>query len=306
MGKRIFITGGTGFVGSTLCRELVAKGHQVTVLTRELSRAKTLPRGVNAVEGDPTLPGPWQEMVGSHEVIINLAGKSIFTRWTKKAKQLIRESRLLTTRNLVDALAARKGEDTLLLSTSAVGYYGFHGDEELDENSPPGEDFLATLARDWETEAYKAQDHGVRVITCRFGIVLGREGGALKKMVKPFRMGIGARLGSGEQWFSWIHEIDLASIYLFLAEKQRISGPVNCTAPEPIKNRYLTEALAHVLKKPLFMPAVPGLLLRIMMGEFGSILLEGQRVLPKRLLAMGYRFKFPTIRIALQDLLSDQ
>jgi len=305
MGKRIFITGGTGFVGSTLCGELVAKGYQVTVLTRDLSRAKALPRGVNAVQGDPTVPGPWQEKVGSHDVIINLAGRSIFTRWTKKAKRLIRESRLLTTRNLVEALAARKGEDTLMISTSAVGYYGFHGDEELDENSPPGEDFLATLAMDWETEAYKAQDHGVRVITCRFGIVLGSRGGALEKMLTPFRMGLGARLGSGEQWFSWIHEQDLVAVYLFLALKEDISGPINCTAPEPVKNKDLTKALAQVLGKPLFMPPVPGAILRIFMGEFGSILLKGQRVIPERLMTMGFSFKFPTIREALRDLLAN-
>ncbi len=303
---KVFVTGGTGFVGRTVTRQLVSKGHEVTVLTRKISAGQGIPEGTRVIEADPTSPGPWQEDVADHEVIINLAGSSIFTRWTKKAKKRIRESRLKTTRNLVDALSARRGEDTLLLSTSAVGYYGSHGDEDLDENSPPGQDFLSALAKDWEEAAYEAQRFGVRVITLRFGIVLGKGGGALEKMIKPFRMGLGARLGSGEQWFSWIHEMDLASIYLFLADRDRISGPINCTAPEPVRNRDLTETLADVLRKPLFMPPVPGFLLRAMMGEFGSILLEGQMVLPKRLMAMGYRFKFPTIKAALQDLLSTQ
>ena len=300
---RFFITGGTGFVGSTVCRELLGRGHHVSVLTRDLSKAKALPKEINVVEGDPTKKGQWQEKVAAHDVVINLAGSSIFTRWTKKAKKVIRDSRLQSTRNVVDALSSRTREDTLLLSTSAVGYYGFRGDEELSEDSPPGEDFLAILARDWERAAYEAEKYGVRVITCRFGIVLGRTGGALARMVKPFRMGMGARLGGGEQWFSWIHEQDLASIYLFLALKQNISGPINCTAPEPIRNKDLTKALADVLNKPLFMPPVPGFILRIMMGEFGSVLLKGQRVVPKRLMAMGFRYRFPTIDKALEDLL---
>ena len=300
---RFFITGGTGFVGSTVCRELLGRGHHVSVLTRDLSKAKALPKEINVVEGDPTKKGQWQEKVAAHDVVINLAGSCIFTRWTKKAKKVIRDSRLQSTRNVVDALSSRTREDTLLLSTSAVGYYGFRGDEELSEDSPPGEDFLAILARDWERAAYEAEKYGVRVITCRFGIVLGKSGGALARMVKPFRMGMGARLGGGEQWFSWIHEQDLASIYLFLALKQNISGPINCTAPEPIRNKDLTKALADVSNKPLFMPPVPGFILRIMMGEFGSVLLKGQRVVPKRLMAMGFRYRFPTIDKALEDLL---
>ena len=163
---RFFITGGTGFVGSTVCRELLGRGHHVSVLTRDLSKAKALPKEINVVEGDPTKKGQWQEKVAAHDVVINLAGSCIFTRWTKKAKKVIRDSRLQSTRNVVDALSSRTREDTLLLSTSAVGYYGFRGDEELSEDSPPGEDFLAILARDWERAAYEAEKYGVRVITC--------------------------------------------------------------------------------------------------------------------------------------------
>ena len=300
---KIFITGGTGFVGRTLTAKLIEKGVAVTVLTRSVSGAARLGQGVNYVEGDPTSTGPWQDRVAEHDVIINLAGSSIFSRWTEKAKGMIRDSRILTTRHLVNALAAREGRETLLLSTSAVGYYGFHGDEELDENSPPGDDFLATLAGDWEAEAFRAKDHGIRVVTCRFGIVLGRRGGALERMVRPFKKWMGSPLGNGKQWLSWIHEEDLVRIYLFLIEKEGISGALNCTAPEPVRNRDLTLVLGEVLHKPIFLPPVPGLALRLVMGEFGSTLLKGQKVLPKRLLEKGFKHTFPTLREALMDLL---
>ncbi|MBW1930051.1 MAG: TIGR01777 family oxidoreductase [Deltaproteobacteria bacterium] len=300
---KIFITGGTGFVGSTLARYLFNQGHEVTVLTRSAAKARHMPDGIAVVEGDPVVQGPWQKRVAEHEVVINLAGRSIFTRWTKKAKRVIRDSRLLTTRHVVEAISERKGENTLLLSTSAVGYYGFHGDEELDEDSPPGDDFLATLTRQWEEAAFEAERYGVRVITCRFGIVLGRQGGALEKMVAPFRRGLGSRLGSGRQWFSWIHEQDLAAIYLFLAEKKDISGPINFTAPEPVTNAELTRILGEALQKPVFLPPVPGFLLKALMGEFGSVLLKGQKVLPRRLMRLGFQFRFSTIVEALHDLL---
>lgn len=301
---KVFITGGTGFVGSTLSKDFLKQGHDVTVLTRSLANASRMPESVTLVEGDPCKKGAWQEKLPHHDVIINLAGRSIFTRWTKKAKERLRESRLRTTKNIVEALTQRQGEDTLLLSTSAVGYYGFRGGEELDENNPPGNDFLATLARDWEKEAFRAQELGVRVVTCRFGIVLGKGGGALGRMAKPFRMGLGARLGSGRQWFSWIHEQDLASIYSFLMAQGNISGAINFTSPQPVTNARLTKALAEVLKRPLLMPPVPSFILRLVVGEFGSVLLKGQRVLPRRLMTLGFRYQFPTIKEALWDLLS--
>ncbi len=299
----IFMTGGTGFVGTTLTRELTARGHSVTVLMRKVESGKILPPGASSLEGDPTVRGTWQERIAEHEAFINLAGSSIFTRWTDEAKRSIRESRLLTTKHLVEALAPRKGKETFLFSTSAVGYYGFHGDEDLSEESPPGTDFLATLAREWEAEAVKAKEHGARVILTRFGIVMGLNGGMLGEIVPVFRMFLGADLGSGNQWLSWVHEMDLARIFLFLLEHRDIEGPVNCTAPEPVRNREFTETLGSVLGVPTFLPAVPGFVLRLMKGEFGSVILKGQKVLPRKLLAAGFRFQYPTLREALTDIL---
>jgi uncharacterized protein (TIGR01777 family) len=300
---KIFMTGGTGFVGTTLTKKLSQEKHQITILTRTLIEDSPLPEGVTYLEGDPAEKGVWQESVAEHEVVINLAGASIFRRWSESAKELIRDSRIHTTQNLVDALAPRKGKETLLLSTSAIGYYGFQEDEELGEKGAPGDGFLASLAQEWESAALKAEAFGAKVALLRFGIVLGKNGGALRQMVPLFNMYLGSPLGHGEQWFSWIHEEDLAGIYSYLIAERNISGPVNCTAPNPARNIDLTKTLAEVLGKPTFMPAVPGFMLRLIMGEFGSVLLEGQKVLPNRLLEMGFRFKFPRIKGALQDLL---
>jgi uncharacterized protein (TIGR01777 family) len=299
----ILLTGGTGFVGSTLTKKLTNKGHKVTILTRAIKKGRSLPEGASFLEGNPTKAGPWQEKVAQHEVIINLAGASIFKRWNKDNKKEILDSRTLTTNHIVEALAERKGKETCLLSTSAVGYYGFHGDEFLDENSPPGNDFLAYVTSEWESAALNAKKFDVRVVLCRFGIVLGKHGGALSKMVPVFKRWLGSPLGSGKQWFSWIHENDLVNIFLFLLEHKNLEGPINCTAPNPIRNKELTKILGEILQKPTFMPAVPDFVLRLIMGEFGNVLLKGQRVLPKKLLEEGFRFNFPNIKEALQDLL---
>ncbi|MDP6178379.1 MAG: TIGR01777 family oxidoreductase [Desulfatiglandales bacterium] len=301
---KIFMTGGTGFVGTTLTKRLTQKGHRVTLLTRDTSKNRHLPKGASYLEANPTEQGTWQERVGEHEVIINLAGASIFRRWTESSKNAIWNSRILTTQNLVAALSARKCRETLFLSTSAVGYYGFYGDEELDEESQPGDDFLASLSKAWESSALNAEESGVNVVLLRFGIVLGKNGGALRQMVPIFNWCMGSPLGSGKQWFSWIHEEDLANIYLYLLERKDISGPINCMAPNPVRNEEMTKILGEVLGSPTFMPAVPGFIIKIIMGEFGSILLKGRRVLPKRILNMGFCFRFPEMREAFQDLLS--
>ena len=300
---KIFMTGGTGFVGSNLRAWLVHEGHTVTVLTRSVDRKRSFPAGALYLEGDPTKGGEWQQKVAEHDVILNLAGSSIFRRWTESVKEVIRESRILTTRRIVEALAVRKGKKTHLLSTSGVGYYGFHDDEKLAEASPAGDDFLASVSREWEAEALKASEFGVRVVLLRFGIVLGVGGGALKQMIPLFKSYLGSPLGGGGQWFSWIHEQDLAGIYLHLLKETDISGPVNCTAPNPVRNSELTAVLAQTLKRPAFMPAVPEFVIKMAMGEFGSILLKGQRVIPRKLLDGGFRFRFPDLKGALQDLI---
>ncbi|MFH1933879.1 MAG: TIGR01777 family oxidoreductase [Pseudomonadota bacterium] len=299
---KVFMTGGTGFVGTTMAHKLLEQGHQVTILTRKMGADRTLPRGASFLEGDPTKRGEWQKAVPQHEVIVNLAGASIFRRWNQETKKVIRESRILTTTNLVETLSDGGGKETTLLSTSAVGYYGFHGDEELDEDSPPGEDFLASVTQDWETAALKAEALNVRVVICRLGIVLGENGGALGELIPIFQKGLGSPLGSGKQWFSWIHEMDLIGIYLFLIANNELSGPFNCAAPEPVRNKDLTQALGKALGKPTFMPAVPGFVIKLIKGEFGTVLLRGQRVLPKKLLEAGFRFRFSRIYEALNDL----
>jgi uncharacterized protein len=300
---KVFITGGTGFVGSTLTRELTRLGHEVTLLTRSAPKDRLPPPGAGFLVGDPNQPGPWQRAAAQCEVIINLVGSSIFTYWSASAKQRIRDSRIGTTHHLVDALEARRGQDTLLISTSAVGYYGGREDDRmLDEDSPPGNDFLARLSQDWEAEARRAESFGVRVACCRFGIVLGKRGGALAQMLPAFRYWLGSELGSGRQWFSWIHEQDLVDSVLFLIGRPGISGPVNATAPFAVRNRELTRVLAKTLRKPLVLPAAPGFVIRMVLGEFGDVLLKGQRVYPKRLLSEGFEFRFPALPEALADL----
>lgn len=300
---KVFITGGSGFVGSKLTAELTSQEHQVTILTRSIKKHQLLPEGASFLEGDPTKEGPWQERVADHDAVINLAGESIFSRWTDDYKRALRESRLRTTRHIVEAMAPRAGKETHLISTSAVGYYGFHGDESLEEDDPPGTDFLATLAADWENAALEAKNHGARVVLCRFGIVLGKKGGALAQLLPLFRFWMGAPLGSGTQWFSWIHERDLADIFRFVLEHTEIEGPINCTAPDPVRNREMTRVLGMVLGKPTFLPPVPAFLIRWILGEFGNVILKGQRVFPQRLLDKGFVFRFPTVQEALKDLL---
>ncbi|MCF8084821.1 MAG: TIGR01777 family oxidoreductase [Deltaproteobacteria bacterium] len=298
---RIFMTGGKGFVGTLLTRALCAQGHQVTVLTRSVRGDEETPEGVSLLQGDPTLPGPWQEQMAGHEVIINLAGESVFKRWTREAKKRILDSRVETTRNLVEALSP-DASGTTLASTSAVGYYGFHGDEALDEDSPPGDGFLASVCRQWEAGAMAAQSKGARVVICRFGLILGERGGALQKMVPLFKKGLAGPLGSGKQWVSWIHQQDLAGIYLLLLENPELSGPVNCTAPHPVTNKEMTQVLAEVLNRPAVMPAMPAFAVRSLMGESSSLYLKGQKVLPRRLTEAGFSFQFPELKGALSGL----
>ena len=301
---KIFITGGTGFVGRHLVSRFIGEGHTVTVLSRSEKGSGRLPGGTSIVLGDPTEAGAWQDSVKGQDCIINLAGTSLFSRWTPEAKKLIRESRISTTRNIVDAIEPSEGKDVALFSTSAVGYYGFHGDEELEEESPPGDDFLARVAVEWENEALRAEERGTRVVITRFGIVLGEKGGALGQMISIFRKYLGGPLGSGKQWFSWIHMGDLVGAFIFLMAHREISGPVNLTSPTPIRNEELAKVLGKVMHRPSFLPA-PGFVLKLLLGEFGSVLLEGQRVIPRKLLDSGYAFIYPEIEGALQSLITD-
>ena len=295
---KVLITGGLGFVGTQLSIRLLKGEHQVTVVDHSPDPRPYTPQEVTYVSADTAMPGAWQEVVAAQDAVINLAGASLFSRWNDETKRLIYDSRILTTRHVVDAMPAKKG--ALLCSTSAVGYYGFRGDEELIEEDGPGSDFLARVAADWEKEALKAANKGVRVIITRFGLVLGKTGGVLGQMIPLFKRFIGGPLGSGRQWFSWIHMEDLLSAFLFVFNNKNIHGAVNCCSPNPVRNRDLAKALGEVLSRPSVVPT-PAFVLRLILGEFGSVILEGQRVIPSRLLRYGFVFEYPEIREALRE-----
>lgn len=299
--RRVLVIGATGFIGSRLTERLWKGGYLPTALLRR--GEKPGPAAVACIEGDPAKPGPWQSEVRKYDAVINLAGSSIFRRWTAKAKREILESRLSSTRNVVDAILA-SGRSIHLLNASGVGYYGFHDDEELDEGDGAGRNFIAGLAQQWEDEARRASAGGSRVVLCRFGIVLGRGGGAMEKMTKAVRWGVGARLGSGRQWFSWIHEEDLARAFLFLLGHEGIVGPVNFTSPYPIRNAELMEAMRKVMGRRAIIPSVPPVLLRLIYLEFSTVFLKGQRVRPGILSGNGFQFRFPHIKLAIGDLVS--
>jgi hypothetical protein len=298
---KIFMTGGTGFVGTYLAKSLVSEGHAVTILTQALSGTELKMTGLSYLMGNPTMKEKWQEAVPDHDVIINLAGASIFSRWTPEQKKILLSSRIETTRNLVEALPDN-AKNIKFFSTSAVGYYGFHEDEELTENLPAGDDFLAQLAYAWEQEALRAQNKGARVVITRFGIVLGKNGGALGQMIPLFKYFLGGPLGSGRQWFSWVHMDDLAQAFIFLLKNAEIQGAVNLCSPEPVRNVDLGRAIGKILHRPSLIPA-PGFMITLILGEFGSVLLRGQRVIPRRLLDAGFQFKYPNMEDALKTII---
>lgn len=296
---RILITGGTGLIGRHLCKSLLAAGHELTVLSRK-------PDTVAAKCGDAVKPmaalGEWiPEM--TFEAVINLAGEPIVDeRWTEKRKQVLRDSRIAVTDALVRRIAAARQKPSVLLSASAIGYYGGRGDEQLQEDSAAGTDFPAHLCLNWEAAAHAAEKYGVRVCLLRSGLVLSRDGGLLGRMLPPFKLGMGARIGDGRQWMSWVHIEDHIAMQLRLLLDDQLSGAFNLTAPEPVTNREFTAELAAVLHRPAAFVA-PASLLKLSLGEAASLLLEGQRVLPVRMQAAGFNFRFPTLIAALQDLL---
>lgn len=297
---KVFITGGLGFVGRHIAMHFLGQGHRVTLADMPARNAVLNHPSLDYISADTTIPGPWQEAAAGADTVINLAGASIFGRWTETRKKLIRDSRILTTRNIVSALP--RNTKAVLYSTSAQGYYGFHGDETLTEHDAPGGDFLAGVCRDWEAEANKARDKGARVVITRFGIVLGKSGGVLGLMVPLFRLFAGGKIGTGTQWFSWIHMQDLVNAYIFLLTKKNIDGPVNLCSPSPITNRELSRTLGKVLRRPSLIPA-PAFAVRLLMGEFGDTILHGQRITPAVLLREKFAFRFPDIESALRDIL---
>jgi uncharacterized protein (TIGR01777 family) len=302
---RIVITGGSGLIGGALARELGGAGHDVVVLTRDPGKVGALPAGVRAAPWDGKTPAGWGSLLAGNAeggtAIVHLAGESIASgRWTDDKKRRIRDSRVDSGHAVLQAIREAAVKPRVLLQGSAVGYYGPRGDEVIREDAAPGKDFLAEVCKEWE--ASTAEALGVRRAILRTGVVLAREGGALPKMALPFKMMAGGPLGSGRQWLPWIHLADEVGAIRFLIEREDARGPFNLTAPSPVTNRDLTRLLAGALHRPGFLPA-PGFALRLALGEMADMLLNGQRVVPSRLLELGYAFRYPEAGPALRSLL---
>ncbi|MBI5590481.1 MAG: TIGR01777 family protein [Deltaproteobacteria bacterium] len=299
---KILITGGTGFVGTFLTKQLLQNEHEVTVIGRS-SVPGVQPGHFHAISADTTRKGLWQDALKDVDAVINLAGMSIFHRWTPAYKRQIYDSRILTTRHVVEGMSGDRLQT--LISTSAVGYYGSRGDDILSEAEPCGRDFLSQVGKDWEHEAFEAEKKNIRVVATRFGVVLGRSGGALKQMITPFKWFAGGPMGSGRQWFSWIHMSDLMAGMMYILENAKIQGPVNLCSPAPVTSGELARTLGAVLGRPAVIPA-PSIALRLILGEFAETLLASQRAVPKKLLASGFVFRFPDLKGALTDLCQSQ
>jgi uncharacterized protein (TIGR01777 family) len=294
------ITGGTGFIGTRLCGVLLDKGHGVTVLTRDKKKAEgKVDKRVELIESLDGLPEDF-----SLDVIVNLAGEPISdARWSKERKKELIGSRVSVTGSVVGLISRLDKKPALLVSGSAIGYYGSHKDEDLIESSEPNKEFTNELCARWEESALKAEEFGVRVVLLRTGIVLGKGGGALSKLLPPFRLGLGGRIGNGMQWMSWVHIDDHIGIILHAVDDSSIDGPLNATAPNPVRNREFASTLGMVLRRPALLP-MPGLFLKFIYGEMADrLLLSGQRVLPKKAKESGYRFLFPELEDALRDIL---
>jgi uncharacterized protein (TIGR01777 family) len=296
----VFVTGATGLIGRAVCSALLGRGHAVTALSRSPGAHERLPKGTRAVAGDPTAPGAWQDALARCDACVNLAGEPLADRrWTAERKRAIRASRVDSTRNVADVV--RERGPAVLVSASAVGFYGSRGDEVLDESSAAGEGFLAEVCQAWEAAAQPAAARA-RLVVLRTGLVLSPDGGPLPQLVRPFKAFAGGPLGDGKFFQPWIHIADEVGIVLHALEDGRARGPMNATAPEPVRNRDLARAIGKVLRRPSLLPA-PALAIRLAVGEIAAVVLSSQRAIPRKALELGYRFRFPELETALHDLL---
>lgn len=309
---KIVIAGGTGFLGSPLAEVYAEEGHDVRVLTRGLPPGDSrhdpgtgMP-GVTRVGWRPQDGrGPWTTAIDDADAVVNLSGESIAGgRWTPQRKAALRDSRIVSTRALADAIAASSSPPPVFISGSGVGFYGPAGDDAKTEDSPAGDDFLAHICEDWEQEARRAARSQTRIVFLRTGVVLERSGGALAKMIRPFRMFVGGPLGSGRQYMSWIHRLDWLEMVRWIVDTPAVSGPVNATAPHPVTNRQFSRALGRALRRPSLMP-VPGFALKILLGEMGAMLLTGQRVLPAVAQKHRFHFRYPEIDQAFRGIFGE-
>lgn len=292
---KIAVVGGTGFIGAPLSSALRAEGNEVLVLTRSAAR---VPAGLRALLWDGQSAGPWRQALEGCRAVVNLAGEPIVAgRWTSRRKQVLRDSRIDSTRALSDAFAALKQPPQVLINASAIGYYGGQGEDTCEESTPPGDDFLARLCVDWEAEALKAKTSGARVVNLRLGIVLASDGGALAKMIPPFRFFAGGPLGSGTQWMSWISREDVLRLIRHVLVSD-LEGPLNAVAPNALSNAEFSRVLGASLHRPSWLP-VPATALRLLLGEMAEMLLTGRRVLPRKALDSGFKFSHPDLPSAL-------
>ncbi len=301
---RIAVTGATGFIGKSLCRSLLRTGNQLVVFARDTRNAQTLFPGIRVVEWDALEGPPPVGSLDGVDAVVHLLGEGIAKgRWSAKQKEAIRESRVQGTYNLCEALRSSSPRPRLLISSSAIGFYGSRGDEDLEESSARGSGFLGDICEAWETAAMTAEQHGIRTVLLRTGIVLSTEGGALAKMLPPFKMFLGGALGSGKQWMSWIHMEDEVGLIRHILGSDELKGPINATAPGPATNYEFSKTLGKVLGRPAIFPT-PALVLKLLLGEMAQeLLLNGQKVLPRRAVSSGYQFRFPELEGALRHLL---
>lgn len=301
--RRVVITGGTGLIGRALATELADAGYEVVVLSRNPPTALPPASRIQVARWDGQTAQGWEHLADGAYAIVNLAGENIAGgRWTPARKRRIRESRLATGAAVVEAVAAAHHKPHLVVQASGVGYYGPHGDEKVTEESPPGTDFLGRLATEWEGATAPVEEMGVRRVVVRTGVVLSAEGGALPRLMLPFRFFVGGPLGNGRQWVPWIHIADEVRAIRFLMENPDARGAYNLVAPNPVSNAQLARTLGRVLGRPAWLP-VPAVALRLLLGEMSSVLLTGQRAVPRRLLEAGFGFHFPNLEDALADLL---
>ena len=304
---KIAITGATGLVGSRLVEKLNREGHQILVFTRNPNKARKLfpvsaYANLEIVQYTPTESGAWQNSVSGCDAVVNLAGEPIAERWSTQQKQAIMESRQIGTRKLVEAIAMAESKPQVLVSGSAVGYYGTSENKTFVEDSPAANDFLAQVCQNWEAEAQKVKESGVRLVILRIGIVLAN-GGALGKMLGPFKMFAGGPIGSGKQWFSWIHRDDLVNLIYRGIQDSQMSGAYNATAPNPVKMNELCQTLGEVLNRPSWLP-VPDFVLEILLGDGAVVVLEGQQVMPQKTQSTGFDYQYAELKPALAEIVN--